>query len=150
MIPKFRSNFTPLLMAVIFGHFYLCNPISLGCFDWPFMIIRKPFFVMINEINLLPMVVLIWCCIFTRSDLYKIISMKKYWYWYCFSIFQIVYWYFSLLIAYWILNTSTFILYCSMLWFLPWKVSRLDFVVYDKIDFRFALTSWNVNTPIRK
>ena len=40
----------------------------------------------------------------------------KYWYWYCFSIFQIEYWYFSISKSYWILNTSIFILYWSMLW----------------------------------
>jgi hypothetical protein len=41
VIPKFKCNFTPLLMAVIFGHFQICNSISLGCFDWPFMIMAK-------------------------------------------------------------------------------------------------------------
>ena len=90
---------------------------------------------MIYEINLLPMVVLIWCCIFTQlfsrknTDTeywYWILILNtdtavffRYWYWYCFSICKIEYWYwyFSILKAYWILNTSTFILYWSILCF---------------------------------
>ena len=41
IIPKIKSNFTPLLMAVIIGHFQICNSILLGCFNWPFMILAK-------------------------------------------------------------------------------------------------------------
>ena len=66
---------------------------------------------MINEINLLYMVVLIWCCVFKR-----LFSRKKYWYWILILqyfldtdtasvFFQIEYWYwyFSILKACWIL-----------------------------------------------
>ena len=38
IIPKIKSNFTPLLMAVIIGHFQICNSILLGSFNWSFMI----------------------------------------------------------------------------------------------------------------
>ena len=41
IIPKIKSNFTPLLMAVIIVHFQICNSILLGCFNWPFMIMAK-------------------------------------------------------------------------------------------------------------
>ena len=67
---------------------------------------------MINEITLLHMVVLIWCCVFSRLFSQKILILNTdtsvffiYWYWYCFSIFHIEYWnwYFSILKAYWIL-----------------------------------------------
>ena len=37
IIPKNKSNYTPLLMAVIVGHFQICNSILLGCFKWPFI-----------------------------------------------------------------------------------------------------------------
>ena len=88
---------------------------------------------MINEITLLHMVVLIWWCVFTRLFSQKILILNtdtsvffRYWYWYCFSIFHIEYWnwYFSILKAYWILNTSTFILYWSVLWCLCYRNIR--------------------------
>ena len=41
IIPKIKPNFTSLLMAVIIGHFQICNSILLGCFNWPFMIMAK-------------------------------------------------------------------------------------------------------------
>ena len=41
IIPKIKCNFTPLLMAVIIGHFQICNSILLDCFNWPFMIMAK-------------------------------------------------------------------------------------------------------------
>ena len=47
----------------------ICDPTSPGCFDWPFMCIAKiirMIFVMAYEINLLHMVVLIWCGIFKQ------------------------------------------------------------------------------------
>ena len=77
----------------------ISNSISLGCFDWPFIIVAK-------------IIVLIWCCVFKWIFSRKILILNtdtsvffRYWYWYCFSIFQIEYWYwyFSILKAYWIL-----------------------------------------------
>ena len=41
IIPKIKCSFTPLLMAVIIGHFQICNSILLDCFNWPFMIMAK-------------------------------------------------------------------------------------------------------------
>ena len=38
IIPKIKSNFTPLIMAVIIGHFQTSNSIFLGCFNWTIMI----------------------------------------------------------------------------------------------------------------
>ena len=41
IIPKIKSNLNPLIMAVIIGHFQICNSILLSCFNWPFMIMAK-------------------------------------------------------------------------------------------------------------
>ena len=40
-VETWQQNFTPFHMAVIFGHFQTCNFISLGCFNWPFVITTK-------------------------------------------------------------------------------------------------------------
>ena len=59
IIPKIKGNFTPLLMAVITGHFQICNSILLDCFNWPFMIMatvirsrsdRRAFLIALNQI----------------------------------------------------------------------------------------------------
>ena len=41
IILKIKRKFTPVFMAVIIGHFQICNSILLGCFNWPFMIMAK-------------------------------------------------------------------------------------------------------------
>ena len=41
IIPMFKYKFTPLLMAVIFGHCKICSSILLGCFNWSFMVMTK-------------------------------------------------------------------------------------------------------------
>ena len=35
------STLAPLHMAVMIGHFQICNSILLGCFKWSFMIVAK-------------------------------------------------------------------------------------------------------------
>ena len=41
IIPKIKCNSTPLLMAVMIGHFQICKSILLGCFNWLLMITAK-------------------------------------------------------------------------------------------------------------
>ena len=107
---------------------------------------------MINEINLLHTVVLIWCCTFKWLFSWKNADIE-YWYWYCFSIFQIEcwYWYFSISKSYWILNTSIFILYWSMLCLelcpkIKFKNQSKSFVqkVIEKIHRN--VNKWSINS----
>ena len=138
IIPKIKCNPNPRLMSVNISHFQICKSILLGCFNLPFMIMaichlwlwqrllgglfcddKWNNFASYGSPNL---VMRFYVIILTRKYWYWILILQYFldtdMYWYCLSIFQIEYWYwyFSILKAYWILNTSTFILYWSMLW----------------------------------
>ena len=54
IIPKIKCNSTPLLMAVIIGHFQTSNSIFLGCFNWPIMIMGKVYSLCTAEMALKP------------------------------------------------------------------------------------------------
>ena len=41
IIPKIKCNSTPLLMAVMIGHFQICKSVLLACFTWSFVIMLK-------------------------------------------------------------------------------------------------------------
>ena len=87
---------------------YVHNSISLGYFDchlWIWQILSGDFFCNDKWNNLTS---LTWCFVFTHIFSWKILILNTdtsvfFRYWYCFSIFQIEYWYFSILKAYWIL-----------------------------------------------
>ena len=85
--------------------------------------------------------------LFSRKDTDTSVFLA-YWYRYLFSIFQIqyCYWYFSISKSYWILNTSTFILYWSGLWLLLFRRWSLHpflgvFLIESKL-FQGSFLSW--------
>ena len=84
IIHKIKSNFTPLLMDVINGHFQICNSILLGCLNCPFMIMAKVIRSRLGRLLLLIILYYIdtdkWIVIDKYQDVNK--SKKKIFGWY--------------------------------------------------------------------